>query len=236
MNKYLIILSLTSMFLANNASAVTRSCTSSNHQVHGDVKLLVNGKYVTKRMSAIVSVRRSVQKGSHWNPAIARRRSCRKAGSIALDRLVHKVHGRVHGAKNASKYLCNLATRKYKRAIVLSASPQKLSADARHGSENNGKSLLVTGRHYFSCSSTQVRKVFSKPKIGGLALDQCKTWAKHCGRPAATAFCKLKGYKRGAEKYRVLKTSGKTRIIGSAQICDGRYGRCDKITNLTCVK
>lgn len=188
MNKYLIILGLASMFLANNASAVTRSCTSNNHQVHGDVQLLVNGKYVTKRISATVPLKRVTRKGSHWRPEIARRRACRQVGDVALANLVHKVHGANHGAENASKYLCRLATRNYKRAIVLSANPQRFSADAWHGSENNGKSLAVSGRRYFSCNSYQTRKFFKNPTVRGLAVDQCKTWGQKLWQASGGGF------------------------------------------------
>ena len=42
-------------------------------------------------------------------------------------------------------------------------------------------------------ANAEVRE-FSRPRIDGMRLDWCLTWAQNCGRPAASAFCRRRGY------------------------------------------
>ncbi len=34
----------------------------------------------------------------------------------------------------------------------------------------------------------------NKPTLGKVALDCCRVWGKECGKPAADAYCKPRGY------------------------------------------
>lgn len=72
---------------------------------------------------------------------------------------------------------------------------------------------------------------YNNPKINGYALDCCRSWAKDCGKPAADAYCRWKGYK-GALRFSVKEDSPPTRVIGSGEICNQPF--CDRITFVAC--
>ncbi len=79
----------------------------------------------------------------------------------------------------------------------------------------------------------KVRKLFKKPKIKGYALDLCKTWGQNCGKPAATAFCISKGYRK-AVSFKVKNNTPPTKVINGGGICVESY--CDRISRVTCEK
>lgn len=72
---------------------------------------------------------------------------------------------------------------------------------------------------------------FAQPKIRGYALDLCARWGKGCGKPAADAFCRKRGYKTAVD-YAVRRDSPPTRVIGDGKICKGAF--CDRIVAVTC--
>ena len=69
------------------------------------------------------------------------------------------------------------------------------------------------------------------PKIDGIALDYCRSWAKDCGKPAATAYCKTRGYSK-AVKFGVVKNKPPTRVIYGGKTC--KNPECDRIGWLVC--
>jgi len=75
--------------------------------------------------------------------------------------------------------------------------------------------------------------VFTNPKVGGVALDWCKTWAVGCGKPAADYFCKVKGYNR-AVYFQKEADIGYTRILKTNQICNSPG--CDSFKFIRCKK
>jgi len=81
-----------------------------------------------------------------------------------------------------------------------------------------------------------VSRTFHNPRIAGVRLDWCRRWGRQCGRPAANAFCRRRGYDR-ASGYRQAVDIGRwtqTRIITSGRICARNF--CDGFSRITCVR
>jgi len=79
-------------------------------------------------------------------------------------------------------------------------------------------------------------KLFLKPNWNGDRLDWCVNWAQGCGKAAADAFCKAKGYAK-ATNFGMdpdIGTVQRTRLIGTGAVCD--QGFCDGFTGITCTK
>jgi len=77
---------------------------------------------------------------------------------------------------------------------------------------------------------------FYKPKWNGDRLDWCVNWAQGCGKQAANAFCKAKGYKN-VTAFSMDPNIGAvqpTRLIGTGAVCD--QGFCDGFKTVTCFK
>lgn len=88
------------------------------------------------------------------------------------------------------------------------------------------------------CVSTQLvqaaNKTFVNPKIGSNRLDWCLNWGSGCGEPAATAWCKSKGYNKSvdSEEDNDIGASSPTRLLSTGAVCDQNY--CDGFTFITC--
>lgn len=80
--------------------------------------------------------------------------------------------------------------------------------------------------------SSSYSRTFYNPRISGVRLDWCYRWARNCGIPAASAYCRRKGYRR-AERYSVAHNIGYTKIISSGQICNRPF--CDGFRWVRCV-
>ena len=79
-------------------------------------------------------------------------------------------------------------------------------------------------------------KTFYKPTHGGDRLDLCMNWGQGCGKPAANAFCKAKGYDKttGYSVDHNIGLTSPTRLIGTGAVCD--QGFCDGFKKVTCQK
>ena len=62
-------------------------------------------------------------------------------------------------------------------------------------------------------------------------LDFCREWGSACGKPAADAFCRLKGYP-DASRFQISEDIGQTAIISSGAICADPS--CDGFTKIQC--
>ncbi len=74
-------------------------------------------------------------------------------------------------------------------------------------------------------------KNFSDPRIDGYALDHCYANARHCGRPAARAYCKRQGF-RDVQEYGVLNNAGVTKRLGGKGLCKG--DNCNTFSYILC--
>lgn len=85
-------------------------------------------------------------------------------------------------------------------------------------------------------SPTKTALTFQAPLHGDLRLDACLQWAQNCGEPAATAWCKTKGFSRATDypQENVGIARAATRLIGTNQVCKEKF--CASFVYITCEK
>ncbi|MBW1744301.1 MAG: PAN domain-containing protein [Deltaproteobacteria bacterium] len=76
--------------------------------------------------------------------------------------------------------------------------------------------------------------VFRKPMVKRYRLDWCRQWAADCGKGAADAFCRAKGFRnaKAFEQDPDIGGHSPTYVIGTGQICD--EGFCDGFKFVEC--
>jgi hypothetical protein len=75
---------------------------------------------------------------------------------------------------------------------------------------------------------------FNAPMWKGDRLDWCLNWSTGCGKDAADAFCRTRGY-QNATKFEQAANIGsqqKTRLIATDAVCD--QNSCDGFESITC--
>ncbi len=75
------------------------------------------------------------------------------------------------------------------------------------------------------------RVIIDDPQVSGYALDVCWAWGSSCGKPAADAYCRSKGFVEAVD-FDVVDDSPPTRVISTRQICD--HPTCDRIVTVVC--
>lgn len=81
-----------------------------------------------------------------------------------------------------------------------------------------------------SFANAQEPQVFHNPTLRGMRLDRCLTWATNCGDPAASLFCRYRGYSRAVDwKSEYISP---TLVPGDGQICNG--DGCSSFTEISC--
>jgi hypothetical protein len=92
----------------------------------------------------------------------------------------------------------------------------------------------ILAMSHLAAAETQT---FQKPMHPqGNRLDWCLNWAQGCGKDAADAFCKQKGFK-SAQSFTKATDIGdkvKTRVLATGAVCDQKL--CDGFGAITCVK
>jgi hypothetical protein len=87
---------------------------------------------------------------------------------------------------------------------------------------------------YFAGRPTASRQVFDAPKTErGEKIDVCLHWARECGEPAATFWCRSKGFRTSFD-YKVAGNVPPTFVQGDNRICD--IPVCAALTSITCEK
>lgn len=94
-------------------------------------------------------------------------------------------------------------------------------------------SIWVMGLGFISSLNAANIVTFHYPKVNGIALDWCKTWAHGCGKPAADYFCRVHGY-LNAYSFAIDENIGYTKILKTGQICNAWY--CDSFKFIKCRK
>ena len=101
--------------------------------------------------------------------------------------------------------------------------------------------LLVAVNPVFADSplpqGKRVTTKFQSPMFQGNRLDWCRSWAKDCGKGAADAWCKYKGFEAASSKIQIAENIGKshpTKIISTGQICNQDF--CDGFKSIECYK
>ena len=77
---------------------------------------------------------------------------------------------------------------------------------------------------------------FQSPMLGDARLDACQLWAQNCGEPAATAWCRAKGFSRATEfpTENVGAAGTPTRLIGVDLMCREKF--CASFVYIKCEK
>ncbi len=85
-------------------------------------------------------------------------------------------------------------------------------------------------------ASTKTTQTFQAPMHGDFRLDACEQWAQNCGEPAASAWCRGKGFARAIDfPYENVGSAGvTTRLIGTNQVCKEKI--CASFVYITCEK
>ena len=73
---------------------------------------------------------------------------------------------------------------------------------------------------------------FPDPLVDGVPLDYCLQWGRDCGRPAADAWCRARGF-AAASAFEVRLQSPPTRVLATGQVCDEAH--CDRMVSVTCI-
>ena len=87
-------------------------------------------------------------------------------------------------------------------------------------------------KHNSARHKRSATRVFINPTINGIPLDRCVTWGSNCNEPAASEFCRSKGFARATEwKWSGMK---KTIIQSNRQICTSAMSLCGGFTRIVC--
>ncbi len=98
-----------------------------------------------------------------------------------------------------------------------------------------GIALFILGAVFLhSAISQENSQIFCDPAIQGYRLDWCLHWADQCGEPAATTWCRTKGYERATQWNEAVDigSSSATYVIGDARVCDLQF--CDGFSMIEC--
>jgi hypothetical protein len=90
--------------------------------------------------------------------------------------------------------------------------------------------LSVAALVAFASAAQADTRTFSSPRLGGARLDWCLQWSASCGKPAADAYCRSRGF-AGAINFSQARGVGRTRLI-SGGACNGPT--CAGFGHITC--
>lgn len=78
------------------------------------------------------------------------------------------------------------------------------------------------------------REVFDSPKTAsGIRIDHCLHWARECGEPAATHWCRSQGFRRSFD-YQTEGGVPPTFVLGDSRICE--LPVCTAFKTIVCEK
>jgi hypothetical protein len=127
----------------------------------------------------------------------------------------------------AAVAFCN--RRRYADVVVFRAERVGKTAPTRIMGSNqvcSGQDFC-TAFAYITCTGPIPNdRIFANPAWKGHRLDFCQQWGTNCGKPAADAFCRNKGFSQALHAEPDAKPGySSTRVISSDQICDKPFCR-----------
>jgi hypothetical protein len=136
--------------------------------------------------------------------------------------------------KPAADAFCN--RQRFARARVFRAEVVGKSAATRliGSREICSNQDFCTAFAYITCEERiPSERVFVNPVWKDQRLDACVQWATNCGKPAADAFCKSKGFSESFEAELDAQPGyAPTRLIGTDQICKESF--CTGFQQIIC--
>ena len=135
--------------------------------------------------------------------------------------------------KPAADAFCN--RHRYTNALVFRAQvPGQLQTTRLIGTNQVCRGTFCTAFAYITCESPiPSSRVFANPVWKGFRLDVCAQWGANCGKPAADAFCRSKGYSESLHAEADAQPgNASTRVIGTDQICNGSF--CTGFQQIIC--
>jgi hypothetical protein len=96
----------------------------------------------------------------------------------------------------------------------------------------------VVGLVAHICGQRTMSHKFKKPRLarGAPRVDWCLNWGRDCGRPAANAFCRRKGYDRAKSFRKDPSVKTTTLVQGARRTCNGRARHCDAFKRIRCTR
>ena len=135
--------------------------------------------------------------------------------------------------KPAAIEFCN--RRRYRDVVVFRAEVVGRSQPTSvSGTNQICRGDFCTASAYITCiGPIPGGQVFANPAWKGHRLDFCREWGANCGKPAADAFCRAKGF---ADALHATADQGpgyaSTRVISSDQICNQSF--CRRFQQIIC--
>lgn len=134
----------------------------------------------------------------------------------------------------AAKAYCNW--RRFEDVVVFRAEVVGKSAATRTigTKETCSNHVGCTAFAYITCSKRiHPSRVFKNPVWESKRLDVCLQWATNCGKPAADAFCKAKGFSEALHADPDFQPgNSSTKVISSGRVCEGP--RCRGFQQIVC--
>ncbi len=123
----------------------------------------------------------------------------------------------------AADNFCN--RHRFERALVFRAEVVGTSQPTRLIGTNQvcNRQAFCTAFAYITCTEPIPRsRIFANPIWKGHRLDVCLQWGANCGKPAADAFCRSKGFSTAQHAESDPEPGyASTRVISSDQVCTG---------------
>ncbi len=104
------------------------------------------------------------------------------------------------------------------RGVPVGAWVRVQGYSARRQSCPNAQRIVVTSLR--RVRQTKRTRSFNNPRSRGVSLDHCKRYRRQCGRPAALAFCRRRGFRQVAAFS--TRPARRTRVHVGGRICRSR--------------
>jgi hypothetical protein len=92
------------------------------------------------------------------------------------------------------------------------------------------------GFSYIVCVRNDLNTRYINPMLGNERLDWCLNWATDCGKPAADAWCRMKGHLLGSVSFASAEDLGNfgvsTRVLNTNAVCNAPS--CDGFQYIVC--